>query len=69
MHDTFCGIKINRSYKTRKWMESFSGYLRLKENKEKYTDHQQQKSSWEHEHANISTSGSAKRQKDKQPTN
>lgn len=44
-------------------MESFSGYLRLKENKEKYTDHQQQKSSWEHEHANVSTSGSAKRQR------
>lgn len=69
MHDIFCGIKMNINYKMRKWTESFYGYIRLKENKEKYTDHQQQKCSWEHEHAKISTSGLAKRQKDKQPTN
>lgn len=43
MHDVFCGIKMNRIYKTRKWTESFYGYVRLKENKEKYTDHHQQK--------------------------
>lgn len=43
MHDIFCGIKMNRIYKTRKWTESFYAYVRLKENKEKYIDHHQQK--------------------------